>query len=95
MIAFTEPQMDRLIQAVESLVSSHETQPALYVGLLATGVYSLAGVILALLAYKVFDLCTPGNLHQEILENKNVAAAVIGGAVIIGVSVIVAAAIQG
>ena len=45
--------------------------------------------------YKLFDLATPGKLHHEILQNKNVAAAIIGAAVILGVCVLVAAAMLG
>ena len=57
-----------------------------------TALFALLGVVLAIIGYKLFDLATPGKLHQEILQNKNVAAAIIGGAIIIGVCVLVAAA---
>ena len=60
-----------------------------------TALFSLAGVILAIVSYKLFDLCTPGQLHKEIIENKNTAAAIVGGAVIVGVCIIIAAAIVG
>jgi uncharacterized membrane protein YjfL (UPF0719 family) len=35
---------------------------------------------------------TPGDLHAEIFQHKNVAAAILAGSVIIGVSLILAAA---
>jgi uncharacterized membrane protein YjfL (UPF0719 family) len=57
--------------------------------------FSVIGILLAIVGYRIFDMCTPGNLNKEILENKNVAAAIIGGAVIIGVCLIVAAAMLG
>lgn len=60
-----------------------------------TALFGLVGVLLAVLGYKLFDFCTPGDLHKEIIENKNVAAAIVAGAVILGVSVIIAAAIVG
>jgi uncharacterized membrane protein YjfL (UPF0719 family) len=63
--------------------------------LLHTAIFTLAGILLAIAGYKLFDLCTPGDLHREIVEHKNLAAAMIGGAIIIGVCVIVAAAIMG
>ncbi len=47
------------------------------------------------LGYKLFDKCTPGDLHKEILENKNVAAAIVAAAVILGVCIIIAAAMLG
>ena len=58
-------------------------------------IFSLLGIGLAVLGYKIFDLCTPGDLHKEIVENRNTAAALVGAAVILGVCVIVAAAIVG
>ena len=58
-------------------------------------VFSLLGIGLAVLGYKIFDLCTPGDLHKEIVEHRNTAAALVGAAVILGVCVIVAAAIVG
>lgn len=60
-----------------------------------TALFALLGVVLAIIGYKIFDLATPGKLHHEILQNKNVAAAIIGGAIILGVCVLVAAAILG
>lgn len=63
--------------------------------LLGTVVFALAGILLAIIGYKLFDYCTPGNLHEEIVKNRNVAAAVIGAAIILGVCIVVAAAIVG
>ena len=60
-----------------------------------TALFGLAGVVFAVVGYKIFDICTPGNLHKEIVENKNVAAAIVGAAVILGVCIIIAAAIMG
>ena len=57
--------------------------------------FAAVGILLAVAGYKIFDLCTPGDLHKEIVENKNVAAAIVGGAVILGVCVIIAAAMMG
>ncbi len=57
--------------------------------------FSFIGIMAAIMGYKVFDKCTPGDLHREIVENKNIAAAIVGGAVIIGVCLIIAAAMLG
>ncbi len=57
--------------------------------------FAAVGILLAILGYKLFDKCTPGDLHKEIIENKNVAAALVGGAVILGVCIIIAAAMLG
>ena len=53
------------------------------------------GIAAAIVGYKLFDKCTPGDLNKEILEHKNVAAAIIAAAVIVGVSIIIAAAMIG
>ena len=57
--------------------------------------FSAVGIIAAIAGYKLFDKCTPGDLHQEILQNKNIAAAIVAGSVILGVCMIIAAAMLG
>jgi uncharacterized membrane protein YjfL (UPF0719 family) len=57
--------------------------------------FSAVGIVAAVAGYKLFDKCTPGDLHREIVENKNIAAAIVGAAVIVGVCIIVAAAMLG
>lgn len=57
--------------------------------------FSAIGIAAAIAGYKLFDKCTPGDLHREIVENRNVAAAIVAAAVILGVSVIIAAAMLG
>jgi hypothetical protein len=57
--------------------------------------FAAIGIFAAIVGFKAFDKCTPGNLQKEILENKNLAAAVVAAAVIIGVSIIIAAAMIG
>lgn len=63
--------------------------------LLSMVVFALVGIITAIAGYRLFDKFTPGDLHKEILENKNIAVAIIAAAVILGVCIIVAAAIMG
>lgn len=69
--------------------------PEILHSLLMIGVYSLVGVLIAIAGYKLFDLCTPGDLHKEIVEKGNTAAAIVGAAIIVGVCIIVAASIAG
>jgi uncharacterized membrane protein YjfL (UPF0719 family) len=58
-------------------------------------VFAAIGIGVAIAGYKIFDKCTPGDLNKEILEHRNVAAAIVAGAVILGVCIIVAAAMLG
>jgi uncharacterized membrane protein YjfL (UPF0719 family) len=76
-------------------VSSGWHAPGLLHAIGSVAVFSLLGIALAILGYKLFDKCTPGDLHREIVENKNAAAAIVAAAVILGVCLIVAAAIVG
>lgn len=57
--------------------------------------FAAIGIATAVAGYKLFDKCTPGDLHKEILENKNIAAAIVAAAVILGVCIIIAAAMLG
>lgn len=58
-------------------------------------VFAAAGIVMAILGYKLFDKFTPGDLHKEIVDKQNVAAAVIAGAVVLGICIIIAAAMIG
>ena len=58
-----------------------------------SALFGVTGIVLAIAGFKLFDLLTPGDLQKEIFENKNMAAAVLAGAFIIGVCIVVAAAV--
>lgn len=57
--------------------------------------FGAVGIIMAILGFKLFDWITPGNLGEEITSKNNMAAAILAGAVVLGVSIIMAAAIHG
>jgi putative membrane protein len=57
--------------------------------------FAAVGIVAAIVGYKVFDKCTPGDLNKEIVENKNIAAAIVAAAVILGVCIIIAASMVG
>lgn len=61
--------------------------------LVAAAVYALLGIVLFVLAFFLVDRLTPGTLWKEIIEEHNTALAVIVGAMSIGLSIIIAAAI--
>jgi uncharacterized membrane protein YjfL (UPF0719 family) len=58
-----------------------------------SALFGLTGIALAIAGFKIFDLLTPGDLQKEIFENKNMAAAVLAAAFILGICIIVAAAV--
>lgn len=61
----------------------------------STIVFGGIGIVLAILGFKLFDLLTPGKLDVEILEKQNVAASILGAAIILGICLVVSAAIRG
>lgn len=60
--------------------------------LLASLAYGIAGIVLMVAAFKVFDWMTPGHLGREILEKGNIAAAILATGFLLAVAMIVAAA---
>ena len=62
-------------------------------GILSTVIYGVMGIMLSILGYKVYDLITPFSLTKELEEDQNVAVGIVVAGIIIGVSIIVAAAI--
>ncbi len=57
-------------------------------------VYSVIGIIIFVLALVVIDKVTPYSIHKEIEEEKNVALGLVIGSVLIGLAIIISAAIQ-
>lgn len=59
----------------------------------AAAVYALLGIILFVLAFAAMNRMTPGTLWKELIEEHNTALAIVVGAMSIGLSIIIAAAI--
>lgn len=57
--------------------------------------YALVGVALFWLVFVVIDKLTPYDLWQELVEKQNVALGIVVGAMMLGVAIIVAAAVHG
>jgi uncharacterized membrane protein YjfL (UPF0719 family) len=57
--------------------------------------YAAVGTILLWLTYLLFDRLTPGDAHGKIFDEGNRAVAILFGAFLIGVAIIIAAAIVG
>lgn len=67
-------------------------KPAVFFGSI---LYALIGVAVFWICFVVVDKLTPYKLWEEIVEHKNVALAIVVGAVAIAIGQIVAAAIHG
>lgn len=57
--------------------------------------YSFLGIAILLVGYAILEKLTPEKTWKEIVENKNVALAIIFGAFIIGISFIIGMAVHG
>ena len=58
-------------------------------------VYSLIGIVMFALSFLIIKLVTPFSLRKEIEEDQNTALGVIMGSVVIGLALIISAAISG
>ena len=57
--------------------------------------YALVGVTVFWISFIAIDKLTPYKLWEEIVEKQNMALAIVVGALALGVSIIVAAAVHG
>ncbi len=58
-------------------------------------VYAILGMILLYIGYRVFDWLTPTNMQEDIFKDGNVAVGVLAGSFIIGLAIVIMAAIHG
>lgn len=66
-------------------------KPAALIGSL---VYSILGVIMVVITFIVIDKLTPYDLWKELIEQRNQPLATVVAAFVIGIAIIVAAAIH-
>jgi uncharacterized membrane protein YjfL (UPF0719 family) len=62
--------------------------------LLNAVIYAAVGIVMFLIAFAAIDRMAPCSLWKEIVENKNVALAILIGAISIGLCTIIAAAMH-
>ncbi len=56
--------------------------------------YSILGIALFVAAFVAIDKATPYKLWEEIIEKKNVALAIVVGAMSVAMAIVIAAAIH-
>jgi uncharacterized membrane protein YjfL (UPF0719 family) len=77
--------------ALALIVKLEELLPVL----ITTVVFVLLGLIVFALAYLIIVKVSPFSVRKEIEEDQNIALGIVIGAVILGVAMIIAAAIHG
>lgn len=61
--------------------------------MVASVVYSLIGVAIFALAFLLMERIAPFSLRKELAEDDNVAVGIVLGSIMIGISIIIAAAV--
>ena len=67
-------------------------KPGIFLG---SALFALLGVAVFWLCFVIIDRLTPYSLWDEIVEKKNVALAIVVGAMCIAIGLIVAASVHG
>jgi uncharacterized membrane protein YjfL (UPF0719 family) len=58
-------------------------------------VFTTIGLVMFALAFKVIQIVTPFSIRKEIEDDQNIAMGILIGSVMLGLSIIIAAAIHG
>ncbi len=57
--------------------------------------YGFLGMAMLFVGYKIFDWLIPYDIQKEIFENKNTAAAIFMGLVLVSIAIIILGGIHG
>ncbi len=58
-------------------------------------VFAIIGLVVLWVSFFIFDKATPGNFWKEIVDEHNIALAILAGAMTLAIAQIIAAAIHG
>jgi uncharacterized membrane protein YjfL (UPF0719 family) len=72
-----------------------EGATALLHGIMLAAVYALVGALILLLCFKGFDKAITKIDLEQAIEKGNVSAGIFSGAIVIGIAIVIAAAIAG
>jgi uncharacterized membrane protein YjfL (UPF0719 family) len=63
--------------------------------IVASIVYSLIGITILVVSFYIIEKITPENTWKELVQNKNVAIAIVAAAYILAIAIIISSAIHG
>jgi putative membrane protein len=69
-------------------------EPTLLSNVVAAVVFAVIGIVILLGSFVAIDRLTPYTLWKELIDDQNTALAILVGALALGISIIVAAAIH-
>jgi putative membrane protein len=90
-----EPLLNRIVPAVQAPLALVVPLDQLLNLVIQTLIFSIIGVVIFAISFWIIVKATPFSVRKEIEEDQNVAIAIVIGAIIIGIALVVAAAIQG
>jgi putative membrane protein len=62
--------------------------------IITSAIFGLLGILLTVIGFKVFDWITPRiNVEHELADKQNIAVAIVVAAMIIAVSIVIAAVV--
>ena len=64
-----------------------------FIALLWSVIFGVIGIVLTIAGYKIFDWITPIDVEKELSERQNIAVAIVTAAVILGIAMVISAAI--
>jgi putative membrane protein len=89
----------QVLPAMAGEAASAPVEPRIFVpaltwtGVLASIVYGLLGLLLLLIGYYIYELVTPWSVKEELITHRNPAVAVVVASFIVGMAIVIAAAI--
>jgi uncharacterized membrane protein YjfL (UPF0719 family) len=83
--------LNLLTSALAVVVKMEELAPVI----VTTAIFTAFGLLIFGVAYIIIVKASPFSIRKELEDDHNTALAIVIGAVIIGISLIIAAAIQG
>jgi hypothetical protein len=88
-IAFVQAQADEPDPVARGMLTGFGRQ------LIATLAFTILGLLLFALAFWIIGKVTPFSIRKELEEDQNTAIAIVIAAIIIGIALIVSAAVHG
>lgn len=64
-------------------------------GIINAIIYSIIGIVILVISFYTIEKLTPENLYKKVVEENNIAIAIVVSAFIIAIAVIVSSAIRG
>ncbi|GAB4015795.1 hypothetical protein GCM10028808_42180 [Spirosoma migulaei] len=83
------------VAAIPDFIINNLTSNMEYKYITASIVYSLLGIAILIISFVIIEKLTPENLWKKILDEQNVALAILAAAFMIAVSIIISSAIHG